>query len=175
MRKPRNKSAHVLNQEQDLASSKLSTSHIKALQELQSVRGGGLRHFPNVANVLVTRQGTPLEVISVIHNKAHANISSLLDEEAARLPEEDSLTLVKGVLGDYPNVLMRVEEKAFMEWAEQVSTLNTAEDYAALLSRFGIRRTHPDFWFVSDSIANLNALDRPRESGILDYNRLENR
>lgn len=173
--KLRNKLAQVLNQEHDLASSKLSTSHIKALQELQSVRGGGLRHFPNVATVLVTRQGTPLEVMSVIHNKAHANISSLLDEEAARLPEEDSLTLVKGVLGDYPNVLMRVEEKALMEWAEQVSTLNTAEDYAALLSRFGIRRTHPDFWFVSDSIANLNALDRPRESGILDYNRLENR
>ena len=132
--------------------------------------------MPNVATILVTQQGVPLEVISLIHNKAHANISSLLDEEAARLPDEDGVTLVKGVLGDYPNVLMQVEESELIDWADQVGSLKTKEDYSALLDSFGIRRTHPNFWFVSDAIGNREGkLDRPRESGILDYNRLENR
>ncbi|WP_111636647.1 fatty acid cis/trans isomerase [Marinomonas shanghaiensis] len=173
--KLRHKLAAVLDHGYDLEQSKLSAEQIKALYRLQSVRGGGLVHLPNVATVLVTQQGVPLEVISMIHNKAHANISSLLDEEAARLPEEDGVTLVKGVLGDYPNVLMQVEESELIAWADQVANLKTQADYSSLLDSFGIRRTHPNFWFVSDAIGNLNAIDRPRESGILDYNRLENR
>jgi hypothetical protein len=173
--KLRERLAGVLDHGYDLESGKFSTEQLKALYALQSVRGGGLVYLPNVATILVTQQGVPMEVISLIHNKAHANISSLLDEEAARLPEEDGVTLAKGVLGDYPNVLMQVEERELIAWANQVANLKTQEDYSVLLDSFGIRRTHPNFWFVSDAISNLNKLDRPRESGILDYNRLENR
>lgn len=173
--KLRDKLSSVLDRSHDLEQSKLTSDQLKALYELQAVRGGGLVHLPNVSTVLVTQQGVPFEVISLIHNKAHANISSLLDEEDTRLPEEDGVTLVKGVLGDYPNVLMQVEEAELIDWAKQVGGLQTTEDYTNLLDTFGIRRTHPNFWFVSDAIANLNKKDRPRESGILDYNRLENR
>ena len=173
--KLRSKLTAVLNHGYDLDQSKLPAEQINALHHLQTVRGGGLVYLPDVATILVTQQGNPLEVISLIHNKAHANISSLLDEEAARLPNEDGVTLAKGVLGDYPNVLMQVEVSELSDWANQVAALKTRADYSALLDSFGIRRTHPNFWFVSDAIANLNKLDRPRESGILDYNRLENR
>lgn len=173
--KLRSRLTAVLNHEHDLSQSQLALPEQEALLALQSVRGGGLVHLPNVSTVLITQQGVPLDVLSLIHNKAHANISSLLDEEAARLPEEDGVTLVRGVLGDYPNVLMQVEATEITDWAKQVASLRTAEDYARLLDRFGVRRTHPDFWFVSDAIANINKQQKPRESGILDYNRLENR
>ena len=173
--KLRTKLAKILDHGYDLEQSKLSSENVAALYQLQKTRGGGLVHLPNVITVLVTEKGVPLEVVSVIHNKAHSNISSLLDEEAARLPEEDGITLVKGVLGDYPNALMRVEEDELLDWTKQMASLKTKEDYIELLNHFGIRRTNPDFWFVSDAIANLNKQNRPRESGILDYNRLENR
>lgn len=173
--KLRTKLAKVLDHNYDLEQSKLTDEQRKALYRLQATRGGGLVYLPNVVTVLITKQGIPMEVISLIHNKAHANISSLLDEEAARLPAEDGVTLAKGVLGDYPNALMQVEEGELIDWANQVVMLKTQKDYSALLDSFGIRRTHPNFWFVSDAIANLNRQDRPRESGILDYNRLENR
>ena len=39
---------------------------------------------------------------TLIHNNAHSNISSLFDEENNRVPENDTLTLVRGVLGSYP-------------------------------------------------------------------------
>ncbi|TYL48306.1 fatty acid cis/trans isomerase [Marinomonas sp. IMCC 4694] len=173
--KLRERLAGVLNHGYDLEQSKLSLRQREALYKLQAVRGGGLSFLPNVSTVLVTQQGVPLEVVSLIHHKAHANISSLLDEEGARLPKEDGVTLVKGVLGDYPNGLMQVEESELVDWANQVASLATSDDYSALLDSFGVRRTHPNFWFVSDAIRNLNTIDRPRESGILDYNRLENR
>jgi hypothetical protein len=70
---------------------------------------------------------------------------------------------------------MQVEESELIDWANQVANLKTRKDYSDLLDGFGIRRTHHNFWFVSDAIANFNRQDRPRESGILDYNRLENR
>jgi hypothetical protein len=173
--KLREKLTKVLDHGYDLEQSKLSSQHVSALYQLQKTRGGGLVFLPNVITVLVTEKGVPKEVISVIHNKAHANISSLLDEEAARLPEEDGITLVKGVLGDYPNALMKVEESELLDWTEKMAALQTRDNYIEVLNRFGVRRTNPNFWFVSDAIANLNKLDRPRESGILDYNRLENR
>ncbi|AEF55159.1 fatty acid cis/trans isomerase [Marinomonas posidonica] len=171
----RTKLSDILDHGYDLQKSELAEDDVTALLSLQQVKGGGLQYLPNLVTVLVTRQGKPFEVLSLIHNKAHANISSLLDEASSRLPEEDGITLAKGVLGDYPNVLMQVEASELQDWVKQIANLKTRQDYVNLLNGYGIRRTHPNFWVVSDAIAKLNKQDRPRESGILDYNRLENR
>ena len=173
--KLRDKLSKVLDLDYDLGQAELPTEGLHALKALQKLRGKGLAYLPNIMTVLLADQGVPMDVMSVIHHKAHANISSLLNENAYLLPKEDSITLVKGVLGDYPNVLMQVEISELTDWAENIQNLKTRQDYTELLAQFGVRRTDPNFWFVSDSIANLNKLDRPRESGILDYNRLENR
>ncbi|MGR0277500.1 fatty acid cis/trans isomerase [Marinomonas dokdonensis] len=165
----------VLDHQHELSTGPLSQTDVAALVSLQELEGQGLQYLPNNFVVLVTEQGEPLEVISVIHNKAHSNVSSLLDEASARLPEEDSVTMVRGVLGDYPNALMQVEQSELQAWVEQFKQLQTLADYQALIDSYGIRRTHPNFWRVSDAIAKLNAEKRPRASGILDYNRLENR
>ena len=165
----------VLDHQHELSTGPLSQTDVAALVSLQELEGQGLQYLPNNFVVLVTEQGEPLEVISVIHNKAHSNVSSLLDEASARLPEEDSVTMVRGVLGDYPNALMQVEQSELQGWVEQFKQLQTLADYQALIDSYGIRRTHPNFWRVSDAIAKLNAEKRPRASGILDYNRLENR
>lgn len=165
----------VLNHQHEFQDSPLQGADVQALLSLQALQGKGLQYLPNNILVLVTEQGQPLEVFSVIHNKAHANVSSLLDEASARLPEEDDVTIVRGVLGDYPNVLMQVEQSELQDWVAQFAGLQQAADYQALVDSFGIRRTHPNFWRVSDAIAQLNKAQRPRASGILDYNRLENR
>lgn len=165
----------VLNHAYDLEMTSLPKKTIVTLEKLQTLHGKGLQYLPNTMLVLVMQDGEPKEVLSLIHNKAHSNISSLLDEASTRLPEEDGVTIVKGVLGDYPNVLMRVEEKDLGAWAQTVSQLKTRGDYSDFLQKYGIRRTNPAFWSVSDEIAEINKKERPRASGILDYNRLENR
>jgi hypothetical protein len=43
------------------------------------------------------------------------------------------------------------------------------------LDDYGVRRTDPTFWQVSDEVARLNHLQHPNTAGVLDYNRLENR
>ncbi|MEW6543841.1 MAG: fatty acid cis/trans isomerase [Nitrospirota bacterium] len=40
---------------------------------------------------------------------------------------------------------------------------------------FGVRRTSPDFWSHSDQLHRAYRARAPREAGLFDYNRLENR
>ncbi|GAB3482172.1 fatty acid cis/trans isomerase [Marinomonas epiphytica] len=165
----------VLNHERDMQQTRLKAEDLDALLSLQDLQQVSFQYLPNTMVVLVTRQGEPFELFSVLHNMGHANISSLLNEASTRLPEEDGVTLAKGVVGDYPNAFMQVEEHELTQWAEHLKTISTVEDYQSWIDLYGIRRTHPNFWWVSDEVARLNQTDFPRESGILDYNRLENR
>ncbi|MBJ7553083.1 fatty acid cis/trans isomerase [Marinomonas spartinae] len=167
--------AKVLNHAYDLDETNLSEHDIALLKSLQTLQGKGLQYLPNTALVLVTTHGKPKELLTLILNQAHSNISSLLNESATRLPSEDTVTVTKGVVGDYPNLLMRVEESDIPDLVHRVSALQTREDFTQLVNQYGIRRTNPAFWTVSDEIAELNKEERPRASGILDYNRLENR
>lgn len=43
------------------------------------------------------------------------------------------------------------------------------------MDHFGVRRTSPDFWTLSDDVNRDYARRAPIEAGWLDYNRLENR
>ncbi len=169
------KLAPVLNRDYQPQSGALSGTALTTLDSLEDLRGSGLHQLPELSLLLVTRQQQPLELISLVHNRAHANISSLLDEEDALRPEEDTLTLARGAVGDYPNVLLRVEEEQLPELVKQIANMQTSADYSALLDRFGVRRSSKDFWQVSDAIGQLYQQQWPLRSGILDYNRLQNR
>ncbi len=165
----------VINRQYEIASSPLSDDAKQALNALETFKGKGLKLLPEVAKILVTRNGKPVDIISVVHNRGHSNINSLLDEEAALLPSEDTLTLASGSVGDYPNVILKTEEKQLPELVDAIGNMKTEADYRQLLGYFGVRRTHPAFWDVSDQIAELYRQQEPLASGILDYNRLENR
>ena len=84
-------------------------------------------------------------------------------------------TSVPGFIGAYPNAFYVVEESGIANFVNIVSSLQSEEDYAALLDVYGIRRTNPDFWRYSDAFQLAYWKKSPLESGLLDYNRLENR
>ena len=50
-----------------------------------------------------------------------------------------------------------------------------AGDYAALANAYGVRRTSARFWAHSDALHAAWRRSNPREAGLFDYNRLENR
>jgi hypothetical protein len=113
--------------------------------------------------------------LTLLNNSAHKNVAEIFFEDRRRLPEEDTMTLVSGVLGAYPNAFWTVEEAQLPELTRRVATLAGEADYSALMDRFGTRRTNPAFWALSDQV-HLAMKDRDRVSfGMLDYNRLENR
>ena len=85
------------------------------------------------------------------------------------------LTLVRGVLGSYPEAYLSLTENEIPNLVKTLQNLNTEEDYIALLDKFAVRRSSPKFWSFSDRVHRWYQKDQPIEFGLLDYNRFENR
>jgi hypothetical protein len=115
------------------------------------------------------------QYVTLVHNNAHLNITSIFGEKKERKPDEDTLDVIPGFIGTYPNVFMVVDESRLTAFVDAISGLQTEDDYAGLLDDYGIRRTNPDFWNTSDTFHLAYWRQYPLASGMLDYSRLENR
>ena len=170
----REKLAAVLPDEHDLAGRSVPSSHRQALKKLQSVVGGPIIMLPQSTFLTVQGKDTTRHY-TLLRNNAHSNITSLLREEKNRVPEKDTVTVVSGFLGAYPDAFVRVNEAQLNNYVEGLLALGNAADYQQLMNQFAIRRTNPDFWQHSDAVHASHQKSHPYSAGLFDYNRLENR
>ncbi len=118
---------------------------------------------------------------SLINNSAHSNVAHLLSEKKRRIPEEDNLTVVAGVVGvvgvvgTYPNAFFKVTEQELANFVSALSLMNNEQDYQTLKDNYAIRRTNKNFWQYADKLHGWYRLNQPNSAGLLDFNRLENR
>ncbi len=145
------------------------------LQELARVRGASLAWLPEATVLRVDDPPRPPRYFSLLRNTAHSNVSHLLKEKAELLPAENTLTVVPGFIGAYPNAIYRATPSQLPGLARALQGLGSEADYRALASQFAIRRTSPEFWAASDALIDAYAQWAPLEAGLFDYNRLENR
>ncbi|MDX2321452.1 MAG: fatty acid cis/trans isomerase [Moritella sp.] len=144
------------------------------MQVLMELMGDPVNQLAEIS-VLMVKDGDKKRVYTLLKNVAHSNMSSLLDEESNLLPAEDSLTVVSGILGDYPSVYLTVDAARLPTFVARLAAIKTDADYSAWLDDYGVRRSDPRFWPHSDMIQTLNQLLQPINAGLLDYNRLQNR
>ena len=169
----------VLDRRHDIAG---DADRFVAEQLTRLVKTPGLSAYwmPETAFLLVENDDAAAKnkligIYTLIHDDAHSNISQPFLESNRRLPEEDRLTVAKGIIGAYPNVFLRAPKSRLRELVIDIQHLNGEGDYQALLRKFGARRTHPDFWQISDILHREYGATDPVEAGLLDYNRYENR
>ena len=162
----------VLPTEHDMAS--VSNAGLRQqLERLNQLVGKPATTMPEDSMLQVNTSSGP-KYFTLLRNSAHSNMSSL-KEAKNRLPNEDTLTVLPGFIGAYPNAFFVVDEKKVASFVDALSRLGTEADYAALLDDYGIRRTNKDFWSHSDAFhAGFKKLI-PLRYGILDYSRFENR
>lgn len=132
-------------------------------------------YLPEAAFLQVLSAQGEASVYSLIHNQAHTNIAQLFAEEDRRVPEEDTLTVTKGFVGAYPNMFFQITEGQLPKFAKELQSLNSPEDYETLIDRYGVRRTAPWFWKLSDDFTAYYRNSSPLEAGLFDLNRYENR
>jgi hypothetical protein len=142
---------------------------------LQSLSGKPFSYMPEVAFVQVLEDGGGESVYTIIHNSAYLNNTQLFREEQRRIPVEDYLTVVRGFIGSYPNIFFQLPAQQLGEFVAAIETLRSEQDYASLLQRYGVRRTDPRFWQLSDSLHQQYRDIAPVEAGLFDLNRYENR
>ncbi|HEY5932146.1 MAG TPA: fatty acid cis/trans isomerase [Nitrospira sp.] len=149
------------------------------LRALAQIKGRALQWLPEVA-VLTVTNGTGTEarhdrIYTLLHDNGFSNIASLFKPQSRRLPDEDGLTVSRGLIGTYPNAFYHVAQQDLPEFIVAVAGLRGEADYRKLAERFAVRRTSQDFWSHSDKIHEIYRRIDPLGAGLLDFNRLENR
>jgi hypothetical protein len=147
----------------------------RSLLALGRVRGDSLSWLPESVVLRVDDAPRPARYFSLLRNTGHANVAHLLREGAALRPDENTLTVVPGFIGAYPNAILRATPDQLPALAAAIAGLGSEADYTAFADRFVIRRTSPGFWAASDALHEAHARWSPLEAGLFDYSRLENR
>ena len=143
---------------------------IDAFDLLVRSRGAHNSFMPQASFVNVIGENLD-EVFTLVRNAGYSNIAQIFKEEERRLPEEDSMTVVRGFLGAYPNYFFQVSEKELRSFAERITALDSEAAFAALRERYGVPRNAPWFWRLSDKLHRMYREQKPIEAGLFDYNR----
>jgi hypothetical protein len=130
--------------------------------------------MPEHSLLIVHNGKNPVRVLSLLRNSAHSNVAGLFDEDARRLPDEDSLIVLDGIVGAYPNALFHLDANELPASSGPWRPAGD-DDVQRLHQRFAVRRTDARFWRISDAVHDYWQSAEPRQAAILDYSRLENR
>ncbi|WVM91042.1 fatty acid cis/trans isomerase [Halopseudomonas pachastrellae] len=169
-----NRCAHNNCQRPDLSAEQQQIQTL--LQPLAHATGASLpviKLLPEVSFLRVTN-GDQRWVYSLVHNRAHSNVAFMFGEEDRLQPERDDLTIMEGTLGSYPNFSFNVELQALPDF---VAALQAAEDSQGLeqvADRWGVRRTHPQFWEILADFRQYVEETDPTQAGLFDINRYQN-
>lgn len=145
------------------------------LQALMDKPGKHFSYLPEVMFVQVLETDGGSEAYTVVLNRAHTNVAHLLDEEDRLVPEEDTVTVVDGFVGSYPNMFFQVLRGDLEKFIRDIEALDGDAAYTALVDQYGVRRTAPWFWKVSDTLHEEHRQEQPIAAGIFDLNRYQNR
>ncbi len=147
----------------------------RELAALGSLEGESLAWLPEVAVLRVDEPRKAPRWFTLLKNTGHSNVSHVFAEGQEILPRENTLTVVPGFVGAYPNAVYAVGRSDLAALRAAIGALRSEADYRALADRYALRRTRADFWAQSDALQDAYAAWAPVEGGLLDYNRLENR
>ena len=141
------------------------------LARLAEAKGGFVTWMPDLSFLKV--EGND-KVYTLIHNKAHDNVAFIFGEDLRRNPDEDTLTVVEGMVGNYPNFFFRVSDDGLSRFVDDLEKIEDPDDFGRLVDTYGIRRASPVFWEMSDWFNDRLAEQQPIEAGLLDLNRYSN-
>jgi hypothetical protein len=176
--------SNSLDRHEQATSTNVQTSTIEqqadnAMHAIADIKGEALRAFPDVAFVRIKTASPETDLAyTLIRNKAYLSVTSLLVDESKRDQGDyahDTLTVVRGTEGSYPDFFFVVEPEELEDFANRYINIQTRDDYEHFVGIYGIRRTNDSFWETADWFQDEYAEQEPVQSGLFDLNRYTNR
>lgn len=130
--------------------------------------------LPEASFIRVYHTDGKREIYTMLRNKAHSNVAYMMGEDWRYQPRKDTLTIYPGILASYPNFAFNVAANDIGKFANTLAQVKSSADMDSVIMRWGIRRTHPDFWTYFHDYTRYIEETEPLEAGILDMNRYEN-
>jgi len=149
----------------------------QALSRLVSRPAAGLKVIDQLPEATMLRVETAdglREVYSLLRNRAHSNVAFLLGEESRYQPGLDTLTVHPGVLSSYPNFIFNIPAGQVPAFVDAMESAPDAAAFERIVERWGIRRSHPQFWQYFHDLSRYIQETDPVEAGVLDMNRYQN-
>jgi len=109
-----------------------------------------------------------------VHNRAHTNVAAMFREDTRLEPAQDTLTLVRGYTGSYPNFAFDVPVAQMADFVAALAAAETGPDLTAVVDRWGVRRSSARFWQTVDWFNDDHRRRDPVEFGFFDLNRYGN-
>jgi hypothetical protein len=144
----------------------------EAMRRIAGIRGLQVQALPDVTFVhVVTDDDTEDLAYTILRNKALSNNSMLFNEGRRRIVENDTLTVVKGYVGSYPNAFSRIPIDQIDDHIDAYLKIKNELDYYHFAKRFAIQRNSAGFWEESDWHYRKFLHDKPIEAGLFDMYR----
>lgn len=162
---------------QDSADDSAEAVITSALSRIAQARGRHLQILPDAAFLRVRRSASaqPDLAYTLILNKDYSNLSSMLENEDARNPDNDTLMIVPGFAASYPNFFLAVDAGDIDAFTEHFLAVRDRDSYERFVALYGVRRTNTTFWDEADWFQAEYLRLNPVEAGIFDLNRYRNR
>ncbi len=159
------------------AKSKVEAKVVHELHKISDVGGLPSSVFPDTAFLRIKVDGTVENdlVYTIIRNNFYLNTMSLLDNDEMRIKKNDSLDIIPGFVGAYPNFFFEVKYQDISKFVKHYKKIKDLKSYNEFVILFGIRRTNPNFWKISDWFYKKHQYENPIYSGLFDLNRYKNR
>lgn len=145
------------------------------MRKLAKLKGQELDVLPEMSLLRVkSSQRDTDQVYTLLLNKALENVAIMMAENLRREPKLDTLTVVPGFLGSYPNFFFNVQQEQLPKFIAAIKHTRNSADKEAFYSQYGIRRTHPEIWQAVDWFNEQHKIKRGEKAGLFDLNRYHN-
>ncbi len=141
------------------------------LREMADQTGDWVKYLPDLSVLVVEQEGGAAELFTLVHDKAHYNVAFLFDEKARREPGADVLTVLPRLIGSYPNFYYHLRQDRLTAFIAALKSIQSQSDYMDVVAEFGVRRTSPEFWALSDRVYEVFLGQKPIQAGFFDLNR----
>ncbi|MFV8753784.1 fatty acid cis/trans isomerase [Nannocystaceae bacterium ST9] len=145
------------------------------LRALNAAGTGFIRHVTDTDVNLIYLRVRGLaghdRVYTLIVNRWHDNVNSLLLETKRLDPNKDTLHVQPGSLGSYPNYFFDVEADRLPEFFAMLTDFDGGPAARVALAEFGIERDDPNFWATYDWFQQQFDAGDPLHAGRFDLNR----
>ncbi len=149
----------------------------QALSRLTLRPAAGLKvidQLPEATMLRIETRTGHREVYSLLRNRAHTNVAFMLGEASRYQPGLDTLTVYPGVLSSYPNFMFNIPAEQVPAFVAAMESARDAQHFEKIVDRWGVRRSHPQFWEYFHDLSTYIRETTPVEEGVLDMNRYEN-
>lgn len=170
---PVNATPDALNRTPEKLTDPVDTA-LARLAGVPAARMPAILELPEASVLRVVLSDRSRRMYTVLRNRHHSNVAFVLGESLRYEPDKDTLTIVPGIATAHPNYMFDVpapEVGAFVAALSDEQHEGRDEYLRAVVERWGVRRSAPQFWDLFHDIHSYLRETDPTEAAQLDLNR----